>query len=547
MKAVNLLTGQVFMSFSRRDGVFLLLAIILVALYVAASGGGFPLDDSWIHQVYGRNLARTGQWAFIEGIPSAASTSPLYTVLLAAGYVLRLPYTLWTHLIGAVALASCGILAAGLADRLFPRRWDTGLVTGLAVILTWQLIWAGAAGMETPVFAALTLAIMVAAWRELEPRNYLLPHLAQQTAGKRGVLFGVIAAFAMLARPEGVLLAGIAGIAVCLYLILSESRGRSKTLTLPYITILWVMGAGIGFSVAIAPYLLLNLSLTGGLLPNTAAAKMMQHLPLLAAPYLTRIGQMTLPLLVGGQVLLIPGIITFIYTVLRKYDYRALPLHLLPLLWVIAEVMLYAARLPAAYQHGRYVLPALPALVMIGVIGMFWLIQLTHPSRIGRVLLRSLSIATALLFIAFALGLGRDTYSRDVSIINQEQVASAAWINDNLPIMTAGGNPALAIYDIGAVGYFAPRPLLDIAGLLSPEIIPLINNPGGMWAFIQQEQAQYLMAFPDQIPGYPDRLPADAPALCPVFTTNGQAAPAAGGKNMSIYWLAWEGVCPAAP
>lgn len=526
------------MSFSRRDAGFLVLSIVLVALYVAASGGGFPLDDSWIHQVYGRNLALTGQWAFIEGIPSAASTSPLYTVLLATGYVLRLPYALWTQLIGAVALASCGMLAARLVDRLFPGRRDTGLVTGLAVITTWQLIWAGAAGMETPVFAALTLAVMVCAWRELEPRNYLLSHLANQAAGKRGLLFGIVSAFAMLARPEGILLAGIAGVAVCLYLLLSQQVPKTLMLW-------WVAGSIIGFGVTITPYLLLNLSLTGGLLPNTAAAKMVQHLPLLAAPYLTRVGQMMLPLLVGGQVLLIPGMIAFIYTVLRRYDYRAWLLYLLPILWVIAEVLLYAARLPAAYQHGRYVLPALPALVLIGVAGVFWLIQFTHRSRIGRVLLRSLSIATALLFVAFAIGLGRDTYRRDVSIINQEQVASAAWIKDNLPILTDSGKPALAIYDIGAVGYFTPRPLLDIAGLLSPEIIPLINDPAGMWTFIQQEQAQYLMAFPDQIPGYPDRLPDHAPELCPVFTTQGQAAKAAGGENMTVYWLAWDGVCPS--
>ena len=40
---------------------------------------GFPLDDAWIHQTYARNLARSGQLAFVHGVPSAGSTAPLWS------------------------------------------------------------------------------------------------------------------------------------------------------------------------------------------------------------------------------------------------------------------------------------------------------------------------------------------------------------------------------------------------------------------------------------------------------------------------------------
>ena len=72
-----------------RDGLIALVAFISVVAYVLAARSldatGFPLDDAWIHQTYARNLAERGEWAFLPGEPSAASTSPLYTALLATG------------------------------------------------------------------------------------------------------------------------------------------------------------------------------------------------------------------------------------------------------------------------------------------------------------------------------------------------------------------------------------------------------------------------------------------------------------------------------
>ncbi|MEP6988820.1 MAG: hypothetical protein ABI970_24680, partial [Chloroflexota bacterium] len=123
----------------------------------------------------------------------------------------------------------------------------------------------------------------------------------------------------------------------------------------------------------------------------------------------------------------------------------------------------------------------------------------------------------------------------DVSIIDQEMVASAHWIKDNIPT-----DQMLAIHDIGAVGYFAPRPMLDLAGLVSPEIIPFILDENSLWQWLQQKNARYLMAFPDQVPG--DDV--NDSHLCPVFTTGGQAAIQAGGPNMTVYELTWDGICP---
>lgn len=509
--------------FRRYDLVLLALAGGLVLLYVLTAGWGFPLDDSWIHQTYGRNLAQYGEWAFIPGIPSAASTAPLYTLLLAAGYFLGVDYLLWTHLLGALALAAAGILGARMAEKLLPETRFIGIITGAAIIGTWHLIWAAASGMETMLFSTFTLTLLYAAWREIgvgAETNFVV--------GRRGVIFGVLAALATLTRPEGIMLAGLVGIAM----LLARPQGSWTRVAV------WSIGAAGGFLICIAPYLLINLQITGGLLPNTAGAKQAQFAPLIALKsYPQRFSDLLIAVIVGGQVVLLPGVLLF--TLLKLRDWRKdrrVVLYLVAPLWSVALIALYAARLPMYSQHGRYVIPALPALIVFGVVGTIWLLLTGQQIMILRVVSRVLTITAALLFAYFGLITGPQTLQRDVQIINEEMVASAYWIRDNL-------DPAqlLAIHDIGAVGYFASRPIFDLAGLVNPEVIPIINDEEPLWEMMRERGAVYLMAFPDQVPGDDVR----DQRLCPIYTTGGTASPNAGGANMTVYALAWDGVCPA--
>ncbi|GAB4343594.1 MAG: hypothetical protein Kow00117_22190 [Phototrophicales bacterium] len=473
-----------------RDMTLLCLAGGLVAFYVMQGGGGFPLDDSWIHQTYARNLAEYGEWSFIPGQPSGASTSPLYTLILALGYVFHIPYEFWTHFIGALALAAAGMLGARLADDMMPAVTFGGWFVGLAVVTAWHLVWAAASGMETMLFCALILGLMLLGLKHNQTR-------------RDGVWFGVVGALTVATRPEGALLVGMIG-----SLNLKQRN--------------WVIGSAFGFGVAILPYLLLNLSLNGELVPNTSAAKQAQHAILLQEAFGVRVGWMIEPLLAGGQFTLIPGIVVFMWWARHK------PRFWLPLLWALGLILLYAWRLPAAYQHGRYVIPALPGLIVIGVLGVLLTLKWTRDYLIGRVFVRSWALVTLVLFTYFGLILGVRIYQTDLGIINDEMVAQAKWIRDHLP-----PDELLAVHDIGAVGYFAPRPLLDIAGLITPEVIPLIGKPDALWAYIEASGAQYLMAFPDQIP---NQNPGD-PRLCFLHNSPGDGSTRVGGPKMTIYRL----------
>jgi len=163
---------------------------------------------------------------------------------------------------------------------------------------------------------------------------------------------------------------------------------------------------------------------TGGLLPDTAAAKMAETAFLLQVPYLERLSTVIYPLIAGVQLLLIPGMVYFVWKLVMRLRREAkAAIYLLPLIWAIALIALYAARLPVAYQHGRYVIPALPALIMVGIIGCAWLLRDGRSSMPVRVIARASAIAAALGWFYFAFGAGPAVYRTDVNIINQEMVA----------------------------------------------------------------------------------------------------------------------------
>ncbi len=245
----------------RRDGLIVVLSCIGVLVYVLVaiqrSGIGFPLDDSWIHQTYGRNLAQTGQWAFVPGVPSAASTSPLYTVLLTLGYVLNAPYFIWAYALGMAALSAIGLIGARLAEQLFPGLPNVGLFAGLLLVATWHLVWAAASGMETALFGALSLAVIGLAWRELTD---VRPDVGASFG--RGLIFGVVSALLTLARPEGAGLVGLCGL--LMFIVRPQKTWRAFGA--------WAVGAGLSWFIVIAPDLLFNYRLNGSLLPNTSSA-----------------------------------------------------------------------------------------------------------------------------------------------------------------------------------------------------------------------------------------------------------------------------------
>ncbi|KAA3662684.1 MAG: hypothetical protein DWQ04_12765 [Chloroflexi bacterium] len=135
------------------------------------------------------------------------------------------------------------------------------------------------------------------------------------------------------------------------------------------------------------------------------------------------------------------------------------------------------------------------------------------------------SFAGLLIIFTF---LGARAYANDVAFIEGEMVTMAKWIANNTP-----ETALIASHDIGAIGYFAERPLLDLAGLITPEIIPLLDDELAMTTYILASNAQYLVT----APGWPYVSIVEMSRSQPIFSTEHQWTIENGQNNMTIYLL----------
>jgi len=473
------------------------ITLLSVGLYLVFSRVyyhfGFPLDDAWIHQTYARNLALRGEWSFLPGQTSGGSTAPLWSALLAIGFWLRLAPYIWTYSLGAVALWGLAILGESAVRRLISSYRPRFPWVGAALALEWHLVWAAASGMETLLFASLATA------------SLLLIISGSQKYFSLGLLIGL----SIWVRPDGVTLLGPAVLTILLLQPSWSKRLRA------------LVSLGVSFGSLFALYLLFNLMISGSPFPNTFYAKQAEYLAYLKLPFLVRFGSEALPVIKGMGVILLPG---FVFTLVSAFHRRAWGV-LAAAIWFVGFLLLFAWRLPVTYQYGRYVMPAMPIFFLLGLAGLLEF-TLGHGTRWRWTLSLSWRLATGGVLVTFWM-LGALHYARDVAYIESEMVATAKWVSAEVP-----PNALVAAHDIGALGYFGGHDLVDLAGLVSPEVIPFLRDENWIAAYLNKRGVKYLVTFPDWYPYLTSGLGL-------VYSTDAPYAQIYGGQNLAVYQ--WPG------
>lgn len=487
-------TGSNSNSISRRDLIFIAAAVILIAgIYLLASrftyGIGFPLDDSWIHQTYARNLALRGEWAFRPGVTSAGSTSPLWSALLALGFLLHVSPYFWTYLLGGLTLFTLAVVCEWAVRKLVTTYQPRLPWVGIFVAFEWHLAWAAMSGMETLLHGLIATTALIL--------------LMTKTA--RYLSLGLLTGLAVWVRPDGLTLLG----PILLVILFTERGPRSRRVA--------ITRCLIGFGALFIPYLLFNLAIGGTPMPNTFYAKQAEYAAWQDLSFLSRLGQMSLQLLVGPSLVLIPGVIGWLVKSVRQKMWGSLA----ALIWCAGYLWIYISRLPV-YQHARYIMPAMPIFFLFGLLAFAEFDQgnlLARYQWVGKASWRSGIVLLVLGFIY----LGGRAYAQDVAVIESEMVVTAKWAAEFLP-----ADALIAAHDIGALGYFDSHELIDLAGLISPEVIPFIRDESQLASYLNQRGANYLIAFPDFYP----IMTRDAET---VFVANSSATLKFSHENMTVY------------
>jgi hypothetical protein len=170
-------------------------------------------------------------------------------------------------------------------------------------------------------------------------------------------------------------------------------------------------------------------------------------------------------------------------------------------------------------------MPLIPIVILYGVRGSVNLLEILRRARLP-VVARSLPLL-AVLTLLITLGIGAIAYRFDVKFINDEQVTVGKWLRDNTP-----SDAIVASHDIGAIGYFSQRKLVDSAGLVSPSYIPIVRDQPAILRQLQADGVSYLALLPSWYDKLNDTLEKENRK---VFAPQETYLEQYGEKNMVIF------------
>ncbi len=465
------------------------LALFLVRERRIAGAVGLPLDDAWIHLHFARNLAEGAGFAYNPGVPVAGSTAPLWTLLLGLAFALGGPSLLVGKILGVVTT-----IGAAVATRRAALDWGAtpAAATGAGVALLWSgaVAWGALSGMEVSLAALLVAAALAA-------------HARERVTGA-----AVLVALAALARPEALILVPL--------LALARPPAPKRLAVF-----------GLVAAALLAPAVVFSLSTVGTPVPATAVAKVEGGLlgwltgarEPLARLLVERPAAFTLEWVawLATTHWLLPVALILAVVMAWRHQGRALGLPALALaMHPLAMAFLAPYRGPA-FQEGRYSTHLLPlALVLLAVA--------LGAGRWRRAVVAGwLALALALLPSAAA------RYAWGVQNINAMHVHLGQWVDAHLP---AGAR--LALNDVGAIAYISRREVIDLMGLVTPEIIAYRRQgEDGVLRYLIHACPDYVVVFPAWFP----RLTAQPALLEPIYAVRLEGDVVTGGPEMVVYRL----------
>jgi len=409
----------------------------LSAAVIVYWGVNYPswltFDDAFITYRYADNLRRGLGLVYNSGEWVLGTTTPLYALLLA-GLGLAVPdLQLLGHWLGVFFWVTASWAAIALLKQ---EGWPcAGLIAGL--LLAFQPFFLLSLGMETSLVIALMLWV---AWAWL---------------GQRKRLAVVLAVALILTRQDSTLWLIFLGL---------EIWRREKTLP-------W--REAVAVSALVLPWFVFSFWRYGSFLPNSATAKFGQNelmavggqQPFWRELWLAATSELSKP-------------ITFLFAALPLFGLGVIASRVRHLWWLAGWTILYVASYLwlGVVSFPWYFVPPLTVAALIISIGGGLLLggpRYGEGEPAGQPLLASSPWLSRMLQVLGVLALaalvgGQFTNMRSFISLPEgpaAYVSTGQWLAQNTP-----EEASVVTIEIGIIGYYSQRPIVDTMGLVSPDM-----------------------------------------------------------------------------
>jgi hypothetical protein len=425
----------------RRDALIIVIVTVLVrfSFFWATR---FTADDAFITFRYAENLASGLGFVYNASDKVLGTSTPLFTLLLSFLNLFHVPPPIGALLVSLAASAATAVLVYRLAA--FFRFGSLSFLPVLAYILWPRSLPAETCGMETALFTFLVTAAVSCYYRRLD--FYAIGS----------------ATLATLTRPEGALVLGLVYVAVV---------WRTRTQ--------WRLHL-VNSGMLLIPWLAFATWYFGSPVPNTIPAKLALYSrfgtmgPLGNLSYLLALDRIEGWLLLAGALVgghwiyrtqnagrlaglfLATLVIFYTFGRTRLFFWYAAPMYPLFLTFATAAIVRLWSKLPTAFARARN------ARLVIG--------------------------ATAAVVLLIGLKQPLNYYREFQTTLDTVHLAIGDYLYQNV-----SPSEFVAAEDIGYIGYYSHRTILDRDGLVSPKVIDY-NRDGAYLQLLLDTNPDWVVA-----------------------------------------------------
>jgi len=522
-----------------RHVLVIAITIVLIAIIARLLPGPRTIDDAFITFRYSRNIVEGQGFVYNIGTPSLGTTTPLFTLLMAAISAITggQNFQWYAIIVSAIADAVTCVLLYLLTRRLTGNDWLSA-TPGLLWAISPASVTFAVGGMETSV----NILWMVSATAAYVLLPLLpLPVYGEGAGGwgklnRRQVLIGVLAALGFLTRIDSVLWIGPLFL-FQLVDVFRATKGKSFLQRIPLQT--WI-----AFVIVLLPWFAFSTVYFGSPFPRSLSAKTVAYVMPPGTALITLIQNYSTPFFEDST---IKGIALFalliIYVILSLigilFTARRLP-RLLPFLiypWIYITVFSIANPLIFRWYNA----PPLPALCLSIFTGVWAVISGLSTGRadvelvqteFGKVARKKAVTDTnpqpakpsrllpvvgviSLLWLFTSVhgwvlhpdhGLDRPAPQMAWHQIELYYQEIATQLRDEYGVTP---QTLVASGDIGVIGYFSRATILDTVGLVTPAVSKYYPIPKELIAdgqnyaippqLILDDQPQYLVAMESMV------------------------------------------------